>query len=212
MSRDILVFVSEAGAGKDFLLNQCVNKFGWTKVISHTTRPIRNSIGELDGKDYLFITEGMFHQLKEDGQFIETTEYKTTDRILHYGFHKDSIKGDGIKCMILNPDGVSQLINNGYGDRMMIVYVNCPTQTRIKRYHNRLGDNPTEHQLAEGFLRLLRDIYDFEKFDSVIIEGGYDQYNWYKDVPVEIVVNGDDDDIEWNLETIHDFARNLYGE
>jgi guanylate kinase len=205
MKRQLLIFVSEAGAGKDFLLNKCVQEFGWSKVVSHTTRPIRESIGELDGVDYHFISDSEFFEYEENNNFIETTSYKTVDGVWYYGFHKDSIEGDGIKCLIMNPHGINQIIEKGYSDRMLIIYVNAPMSTRVKRYHKRLGDNPTEHQLSEGFLRLLRDMEDFEQFDYEI--GGWDDEYSYREVPVDIITNDGDDDLNYTLNEIKTFVE-----
>lgn len=209
MKRDLLIFTSPASAGKDYILNKCVEEFGWHKAVSHTTRPPR--IGEVNGKDYFFINPMEFNESLANNEFLETTKYQTTSGTWYYGFHKDSVSGDGIKCMILNPDGVDQMIANGYAERMMIVYVLCDTETRIKRYYNRLGDNPTEHQLAEGYLRLLRDINDFEKFDDVkqITWGGINWDYEYKCVPTSEVYNIDREDIRHILWSIKNFTEVL---
>lgn len=208
--RDIIIFVSPASAGKDYILNKCVEKFGWHKVVSHTTRIPR--IGEKSGKDYWFINPAEFFELERDGKFIETTSYKTTTGTWHYGFHKDSVDGDGVKVMIANPHGVNQIIDNGYADRIMLVHVVCDTETRIKRYFNRLGESPTEHQLAEGFLRLLRDIEDFDnfkgefKYTNEFYCSQTDDYK-YRGVPLIEVYNLDYTDMEGVLETIKIFTE-----
>ena len=212
MKRDLLIFTSPSSAGKDYILNKCVEEFGWHKAVSHTTRIPR--VGEVNRKDSFFINPMEFNESLTNNEFLETTKYKTTNGTWYYGFHKDSVSGDGIKCMILNPDGIEQLISNGYAERMMIVYVLCDTETRIKRYYNRLGDNPTEHQLAEGYLRLLRDINDFEKFDDVK-QITWDDVEWdyeYKGVPTNEVYNIDREDIRHILWSIKDFIEVLNNE
>ena len=206
MKRDLLIFTSPASAGKDYILNKCVDEFGWHKAVSHTTRTPR--IGEVNGKDYFFINPMEFNESLANNEFLETTKYRTTTGTWYYGFHKDSVSGDGVKCMILNPDGIEQLISNGYAERMMIAYVLCDTETRIKRYYNRLGDNPTEHQLAEGYLRLLRDIKDFDEFDSAMQATSY-ECMWdymYKCVPTRIVYNSEDAYIDTVLAEISCFV------
>lgn len=207
IKRDILVFTSPASAGKDFLLNKCVERFGWHKAVSHTTRPPR--IGEQSGKDYYFVNPDKFTEYESNGEFLETTKYKTTNGTWYYGFHKDSIPDGNITCMILNPDGVNQMIDNGYADRMRIVYVVCDAETRIKRYRARLGDNPTEAQLAEGFLRLLRDIEDFDKFINKMVYIGFGLapiYN-YRLTPVIAVENNDYNFTEEALDEIRRFVE-----
>lgn len=211
--RDLIVFAGEAASGKDYILNQCLEEFGWRKVISHTTRPIRD--GEIDGRDYHFISDTEFFKYEENRALIETTSYKTTDTVWHYGFHKDSIKGDGIKCMIMNPHGIKQLIDNGYGDRMIIVRVRAYTDERVERYFNRLGDNPTEHQLAEGFLRLKRDIEDFREFDEEVRLGigNFNKYYWY--YRGVLVTSFDNDSFSFfidEMEYLKEFVEDVNGE
>jgi guanylate kinase len=201
MKRDILVFVSPASAGKDYLLNKCIEHLGYKKVISHTTRPMRN--GEVNNKDYHFISTQEFETMDSNNEFIETTSYKTVDSTWYYGFHKNSIEGDGIKMMILNPEGLNELIEKGYGDRIMIAYVICDTDDRILRYHKRLGDNPTQEQLAEGFLRLIRDFDDFSNFEDEI-----DGLNLiYRGCPIERIYNTRYSNLSVQLEDIEDFVN-----
>jgi len=206
MNRDIIVFVSPASAGKDYLLNKCVEQFNWNKVVSHTTRIPR--IGEHNGKDYWFIDPSEFYVLENDNKFIETTKYQTTTGTWYYGFHKKSVEISGVKCLILNPHGIDQFIEQGYADRMIIVYVVTRSDIRIKRYFNRLGDNPTEHQLAEGFLRLLRDIEDFDKFEKET-KYNYENEHSYKNVPLYHILNSDEDEPEYEIEALIDFVNEV---
>lgn len=203
MNRDLIVFIGESGAGKDYLLNNCIKEFGWHKTVSHTTRPMRD--GEIDEKDYHFISESEFCTIELNRKFIETTSYKTQNGEWYYGFHEDSIEGDGIKGLILNKHGLDQFIERGYGDRMIIFQVYCDTDIRILRYKDRLGYNPTEKQLAEGFLRLLRDIEDFKQFEDGIYNTPERWANEYKGVPIELVINESDKAIEFLFNEIKSF-------
>lgn len=52
----IIALCGKAGAGKDFLLNRiCANHPEFYKIVSNTTRPIRE--GEKDGISYHFLTD-----------------------------------------------------------------------------------------------------------------------------------------------------------
>ena len=208
--RDILVFVGAAASGKDYISNKWVEFSNSKKAVSMTTRSPRD--GEKDGVDYWFISEEQFFKYKEERAFIETTEYKTTDGTWYYGFHKNSVSGDDIKCMILNPEGIDQLIFSGYKNRMAIVYVMATTENRIERYADRMGENPSEKKLAEAFLRLLRDAKDFERFenDLVLDNSIYSDFYYHGSVPTVKIRNNDfDSDVKTLLYDIEDFLGGL---
>ena len=53
MKRKIIALVGESGSGKTFASQYLQEKFGWTAIVSYTTRPMRK--GEIDGKDHWFV-------------------------------------------------------------------------------------------------------------------------------------------------------------
>ena len=66
----ILCVVSgPSGSGKTTLCHRMVREGGCTFSISCTTRPPRE--GEIDGKDYHFISTGAFEDMIAAGQFLE---------------------------------------------------------------------------------------------------------------------------------------------
>jgi guanylate kinase len=70
--RGVLVIVSSpSGAGKTTLTRRLLAEFGpqLEFSVSYTTRPIRT--GEVDGRDYHFITPARFEQMVEAGEFAE---------------------------------------------------------------------------------------------------------------------------------------------
>jgi guanylate kinase len=70
--RGILVIVSSpSGAGKTTLTRRLLAEFGpqLEFSVSYTTRPIRT--GEVDGRDYHFVTPARFEQMVEAAEFAE---------------------------------------------------------------------------------------------------------------------------------------------
>lgn len=43
MTKNLYCVVGESGSGKDTIVNYMCNRYGYTKVISNTTRPIRTN-------------------------------------------------------------------------------------------------------------------------------------------------------------------------
>ncbi len=72
MKKNARLFVISApsGAGKTTLIKQVMARFpGVSYSVSHTTRPPRP--GEIDGKDYFFVTETTFKQMIDAGEWLE---------------------------------------------------------------------------------------------------------------------------------------------
>ena len=54
----IICLIGASGSGKSTLEKFISEKFGYKKIVSHTTRMAR--IGEINGKDYHFINNDTF--------------------------------------------------------------------------------------------------------------------------------------------------------
>lgn len=69
--RGVLVIVSSpSGAGKTTLTRRLLEEFpGLTFSVSYTTRPMRP--GEVDGRDYHFVSPAVFEQMVARGEFAE---------------------------------------------------------------------------------------------------------------------------------------------
>lgn len=71
MNRGVLVIVSSpSGAGKTTLTRRLLDEFRELEFsVSYTTRPMRP--GEVEGRDYHFVTPERFQQMVEAGEFAE---------------------------------------------------------------------------------------------------------------------------------------------
>lgn len=72
--KGILTVVSGfSGAGKGTLMKELVKKYGYSLSISATTREPR--AGEVNGREYFFLTKEEFEKMIEEGQLIEWAKY-----------------------------------------------------------------------------------------------------------------------------------------
>lgn len=108
-----MVISGPSGVGKgtlvEKLFDQHPNTFAFT--VSHTTRSPR--VGEVDGKDYFFVTPSTFSDLVAQGAFVEHTifngnQYGTSrrtssDRIAKGRIVVLDIEINGVKQMKANP-------------------------------------------------------------------------------------------------------------
>lgn len=70
----LIVISGPSGAGKDSVINQMMQKREDLKLsISYTTRKPRE--GEINGKDYYFVSENEFMNIVEKGQMLEYAIY-----------------------------------------------------------------------------------------------------------------------------------------
>ena len=102
----MLCICGGSGVGKDTILKVLINKYGYKRLVTYTTRPLRE--GEVDGVDYHFVDKKTFDALCAGDFFAETTSYKVAnDEIWEYGTARKDIKDD--RVVILNPSGLKEL-------------------------------------------------------------------------------------------------------
>lgn len=153
-----VIIAGEGASGKDSVLNILVDKYGYHKMVSYTTRPPRK--GEVNGYDYFFLdSNDEFEQLLSKGVLFEKTEYNTTLGKWLYGLGVESVKENETNVVILNPHGVEQLKRLPQFKDTVIIYITADPIERIKRYLNR--DTVEDHHKVELIDRLLRDDKDF---------------------------------------------------
>lgn len=71
MSGSLFIVAAPSGAGKTSLMNALVAKHEEIRLsVSHTTRAARE--GEVDGKDYFFVSTEQFDQMREQNAFLES--------------------------------------------------------------------------------------------------------------------------------------------
>ena len=97
----MIVLIGESASGKSTIEKELIKNFKYEKVITFTTRPIRD--GEQNGKDYWFVSENEFNSLKDRQYFIETAEYNG------WQYGSPIIKDPKDKVIIVTPKGLRAL-------------------------------------------------------------------------------------------------------
>jgi len=83
----LIILAGPAGVGKSTLCDRLVNEVpGFERVITATTRPPR--IGEVNGRDYHFLTEAQFDERLAAGEFLE---WAYVHRKYRYGTLKSAV-------------------------------------------------------------------------------------------------------------------------
>lgn len=126
----MIVLAGASASGKTEVAKLLAKKYGIVKIITTTTRDMR--VGEVDKRDYFFITKDEFERKIQAGDFVEYTFYNGN----LYGSTKDQIADN--KCVVIDPAGLRSYIalNN---PTIMTFFLEADEETRRKRMLER-GD------------------------------------------------------------------------
>lgn len=143
-----IILVGAAASGKDFV-RQALSKRGFKHAVSYTTRPPRP--GEVDGKDYYFISVKEFEKKISQGFWYEYVPFNSW----YYGTSKEQMETCDI--FIMTPSGISKLHPEDRKNSF-IIFMDIPENIRRERLAVRImpGDNLER--------RIEADKKDFENF------------------------------------------------
>ena len=164
-----IILVAKSSSGKDFARAYLVSKYGLSPIVSHTTRPPRE--GEIDGKDYFFISDSEFRAKDYHNDFVETRSYTVIyngyNDIWSYAtsFLEFENKRDNWIC-IKDIQGAKKI--KEYFPNAKIIYIHCDDYVREYRAKSRGSYCQIEWQR-----RLEKDAEDFS-LDKLL--GNVDYY------------------------------------
>jgi guanylate kinase len=152
----IIILCGQSACGKNTIEEKLVNNH-FERIVTNTTRPPRE--GEIDGKDYNFITEFDFFSLIAQNKMIEWRKYKTEFGVWYYGASSQNIdltKHDYV--VILTLDGAKAFIEYFGRENCIVFYIDCPKSIREKRAKSR---DPKGFNQEEWDRRAKADKADF---------------------------------------------------
>jgi guanylate kinase len=98
-SRPVFVVTGPSGAGKGTLIKGLLERVDGLEVaVSATTRPQRP--GEVDGRDYWFLSDDEFTRRVDVGEFLEWVPYVSGKRYGTLSSEIDRIGRDGAVCIL----------------------------------------------------------------------------------------------------------------
>jgi len=173
MKKSLLVILAApSGTGKSTICKELIKKNKkWEFSVSVTTRTPRD--GEIDGKDYTFISNSDFEHYVKFGDFIEW-------EIVHgnkYGTLWSSVEDaiDSSKVMIFDIDVKGGLaIKEEYPDNTILLFIEPPGDNineQKEALYNRLVKRGNEQELAikHRLKRFETEMQFKEKFDHSFI-------------------------------------------
>ena len=133
LQNSIIVLVGASGTGKTLLANLFAKKYSFTKVVTHTTRPKRNS--EVDGIDYYFCTKEEFERMVNSKKTLEyVTNYDN-----YYGTFQSDCQARSIIVLDIRGAKTWKEYAKSIGLSVIVVLVNLSPETRLNRMLKR-GD------------------------------------------------------------------------
>lgn len=153
----IIAVIGKSGSGKSSLVEELIKVINLKKVISYTTRPMRDN--EEDGIHYHFITSDEFEKMKKEGKFASSIAYNVNGGIWKYAISKEDLEVDGTVILVTNPFELKQL-QNEYREDVVSIQVDAMLSTRINRSLDR--DTIDPHKMVEVTRRMARDEIDFQ--------------------------------------------------
>lgn len=162
----LLVLSSPSGAGKTTLARRLLEAdSGITMSVSVTTRPPRP--GETDGRDYFFVDEAQFHNMRAAGELLEWA--RVFDR--HYGTPKSAVLkaiGEGRDVLFdIDWQGAQQLAEKMAGD-LVRVFILPPSGKALEERLKARNQDPAEvvqRRMADASA----EISHWAEYDYVIV-------------------------------------------
>lgn len=157
---DILVIIGKTASGKDTIVNKLISTHGFKKIITYTTRPMRQN--EQQNITYRFVSEEDFHNKVDSGFFAEWKSYDTEFGVWYYGTaFEDLNNADNSTIIILAPDSYRDIVNR-LSNKPKSVYIYANNSTIKERLISR-GDNKDEAQR-----RIEHDNTDFKGIENEV--------------------------------------------
>lgn len=166
--KGVFIFSAPSGSGKTTILKQIFEKFpnlfGFS--VSATNRPARD--GEIDGRDYYFLSDNQMKEKIANGDFLE---WEQVYEGRYYGTLKselDRIWSEG-KVVVFDVDvkgGIN--IKNMLKDEAFAIFIMPPSIEELKK---RLEGRNTEtaESLQQRLARAEMEISKSDNFDTVIL-------------------------------------------
>jgi guanylate kinase len=170
MSGTLFIVSAPSGAGKTSLVNALLEADAGIKLsVSHTTRPPRP--GEIDGREYHFVTERVFAQMAERGEFLESAEVHGK----HYGTSQrwiDEQRAAGGDILLeIDWQGAAQV--RKLSPETVGIFILPPSfDTLMVRLNRRAQDPPDVIALRLATARI--EISHVSEFNYVIINDKFD--------------------------------------
>ena len=169
---ELIIISGTTCAGKDTVVKKLldINK-NICKSTSYTSRPIRP--GEIEGKNYYFVTKEEFENKIKNDEFLEYAKVQYGD---YYGTPKKEVidllnEGKDV-ILVIDVQGAG-IIKEKFPDTLLI-FILAPSMKEIKkRLINRKTE--TKEQIINRFKLAYQEINEVNKYNYVVVNDDIDE-------------------------------------
>jgi len=168
---ELIIISGTTCAGKGTVINKLLeNNENINLSISYTSRPMRK--GEVDGKDYYFISHEEFEEKIANDDFLEYAKVRYGE---YFGTPKKEVIEllDSGKDVILEIDVQgAKIIKEKYPETLLI-FIMAPSMKEVKRRIIARGAE-TKEQIIERFKTAYNEINEVNKYNYVVVNDDID--------------------------------------
>ena len=167
------IVTGPSGAGKTSVIERVVGDLPHLAFsVSHTTRSPRDA--EVDGRDYLFITDDAFGELARGGGFVEHTVYSGH----RYGTGVEQLEqlfaaGDDV-LLNVEVEGSASIRSRGLGKHPAVHIFLAPSSLDRLEERLRSRGSEAEHKIKERLQVALHEMEQLPTFDYLVINDDLD--------------------------------------
>ncbi len=163
---ELIIISGTTCAGKGTVVQELLKRNGNLEVsTSYTSREKRD--GEVDGKDYFFVTDQEFENMIKNDEFLE---YAKVQYGKYYGTSKKEVKKllEKGKDVILEIDvqGAQQI--KKLFPETILIFIMAPSMSEVKRRIKARGKESNE-QIIERFKTAYNEINEIHKYNYVVV-------------------------------------------
>ena len=168
---ELIIVSGTTCAGKDTVVKKILEKNkNVCKSTSYTSRPIRP--GEVDGKNYYFVTKEEFEEKIKNDDFLE---YACVQYGAYYGTPKKEVidllnEGKDV-ILVIDVQG-AEILKEKYPETLLI-FILAPSMTEIKKRLIARGTE-TKSQIIERFKTAYNEINEVNKYNYVVVNDDLD--------------------------------------
>ena len=172
----LFVITAPSGAGKTTLIQKLRQEFPYIRFsVSTTTRLPRS--GEVNGRDYFFVTQETFREMVKHNAFIEWAHIHGNDYGTTWNFVNEAVSTGAELLLDIDVQGFRALKKH-FGDRANYVFIAPPSlETLRQRLEARGTETPEKIHLRVQNART--ELQAATEFDFVVIndnlETAYDE-------------------------------------